>query len=347
MSPSEPSASGPAGRRRKTSEPDTEPEGRSSREGGRRRAGGRRKKESRRLGPLIAIVAGVLVVALIALGVVLYLNAGEGGGEGQAAPQTRPAVYRVVDAGSMNEVLATREADSRPLNENELFGDRNAEISSQSIDFTLGESVLAEDCAAAVWGEPAKAALAEADCTQAGRATYVSDTYFGVVAVFNLADVEGSRAVAAALAEPEGEGAQDPGFVLSPSGAEPFDRLGSGYSASDAIVSGHYLVLVWVQPTDSESVEDRVSLSGPLVALANFRDPLYRRMVQLEGTTGGTEGTTEGTEGTGTEGTGTDGTGTGTEDTGTGGEGVNGVEGTGTTGTEGTGTELPGTGTTG
>ncbi|MFC9089659.1 hypothetical protein [Nocardiopsis dassonvillei] len=347
MSPSEPSASGPAGRRRKTSEPDTEPEGRSSREGGRRRAGGRRKKESRRLGPLIAIVAGVLVVALIALGVVLYLNAGEGGGEGQAAPQTRPAVYRVVDAGSMNEVLATREADSRPLNENELFGDRNAEISSQSIDFTLGESVLAEDCAAAVWGEPAKAALAEADCTQAGRATYVSDTYFGVVAVFNLADVEGSRAVAAALAEPEGEGAQDPGFVLSPSGAEPFDRLGSGYSASDAIVSGHYLVLVWVQPTDSESVEDRVSLSGPLVALANFRDPLYRRMVQQEGTTGGTEGTTEGTEGTGTEGTGTDGTGTGTEDTGTGGEGVNGVEGTGTTGTEGTGTELPGTGTTG
>ncbi|MFE1400699.1 hypothetical protein ACFW53_22430 [Nocardiopsis dassonvillei] len=350
MSPSEPSASGPAGRRRKTSEPDTEPEGRSSREGGRRRAGGRRKKESRRLGPLIAIVAGVLVVALIALGVVLYLNAEEGGGEGQAAPQTRPAVYRVVDAGSMNEVLATREADSRPLNENELFGDRNAEISSQSIDFTLGESVLAEDCAAAVWGEPVKTALAEADCTQAGRATYVSDTYFGVVAVFNLADVEGSRAVAAALAEPEGEGAQDPGFVLSPSGAEPFDRLGSGYSASDAVVSGHYLVLVWVQPTDSESVEDRVSLSGPLVALANFRDPLYRRMVQQEGTTGGgTEGTTEGTEGTGTdgtEGTGTDGTGTGTEGLGTDGTGT-GVEGESVTGNEGTGTELPGTTGTG
>ncbi|PDP86251.1 hypothetical protein CQJ94_17795 [Glycomyces fuscus] len=287
-------------------------------------------------------MAGVLVVALVALGVVLYLGGGEEGGEGQAAPQTRPAVYRVIDAGSMNEVLATREADSRPFNENELFGDRNAEISSQSIDFTLRDSALAEDCAAAVWGEPAKAALAEADCTQVGRATYVSDGYFGVAAVFNLADVEGSRAVAAALAEPEEEGGEDPGFVLSPSGAEPFDRLGSGYSASDAVVSGHYLVLVWVQPTESESVEDRVSLSGPLVALSNFRDPLYRRMVQQEGTTGGgTEGTestgTEGTEGTGTGGTGTEGTdGTGTEGTGT--EG---------TGTEGTGTGLPGTGTTG
>lgn len=342
MSPSEPSASGPAGRRRKSSEPDTEPEGRSSREGGRRRAGGRRKKESRRLGPLIGIVAGVLVVALVALGAVLYLNGGDEGGEGQAAPRTRPAVYRVIDAGSMNEVLATREADSRPLNENELFGDRNAEISSQSIDFTLRDSDLSEDCSAAVWGDPAASALAEADCTQAGRATYVSDTYFGVVAVFNLADVEGSRAVAAALTEPEEEGGQDPGFVLSPSGAEPFDRLGSGYSASDAVVSGHYLVLVWVQPTESESVEDRVSLSGPLVALSNFRDPLYRRVVQQEGTTGGG---TEGTEGTGTGGTGTEGTGTegtGTEGTGTG----TGTEGTGT-GTEGTGTELPGTTGTG
>jgi hypothetical protein len=289
-------------------------------------------------------VAAVLAVALVALGVVLYLGRGGEGGEGQAAPQTRPAVYRVIDAGNMNEVLATREADSRPLNENELFGGRNAEISSQSIDFTLRDSTLAEDCAAAVWGEPAKAALAEADCTQVGRATYVSDSYFGVAAVFNLADAEGSRAVAAALAEPEGEGGEDPGFVLSPSGAEPFDRLGRGYSASDAVVSGHYLVLVWVQPTESDSVEDRVSLSGPLVALSNFRDPLYRRMVQLEGTTGGgSEGTestgTEGTEGEGTGGTGTEGMdGTGTEGAGTGTEG---------TGTEGVGTEQPGTTGTG
>ncbi|WP_017573549.1 hypothetical protein [Nocardiopsis halotolerans] len=357
MSPSESPAPGPEGRRRKNSESDAASEGRSSRTGGRRRAGGRRKKEAKRRGPLIAVVAGALVVALVALGVVLYMELGQGGDGEQAAPRTRPAVYVVRDTGSMNEVLVTRETDSRPLNEGELFGDNNTEISSQSIDFTLRDSNLTEDCSAAVWGEPIRSALTEADCTQAGRATYLSDTYFGVVAVFNLADVEGSRAVAASMAAPEGaegeaeaaEAGQGPGFVLSPSGAEPFDRMGSGYSASDAIVSGHYLVVVWVQPTDSESVDDRVSLSAPLVALANFRDPLYRRMVQFDTSDGGTEGTTGdgtgqgGTGTTGTDGTGTtgDGTGTGTTGEGAGTGTTGGGTGTGTTGGAGT------TGTTG
>lgn len=301
------------------------------------------------------MVAGVVVIALGVLGTVLYLRLGEDDGAGQAAQQTRPVVYRVIDTGRMNDVLATREGDSRVLNEGELFESRNAEISSQEIDFALRDADLSEDCSAAVWGEQIQAALADADCTQAARATYVSETYFGVTAVFNLADVEGSRAVAAAMTPPEG-GAQDgeaaeestaadgTGFVLPPSGADPFDRLGEGYSASDAIVSGHYLVVVWVQPTGSDSVEERVSLSGPLVALANVRDPLYRRMVQLDdGSTGtgdegaeegtpdgtqdgtvedpaGTEGTVEDPAGTGTEGTdgtvedpaGTDGIGTGT-----------------------------------
>lgn len=270
------------------------------------------------------MVAGVAVVALAVLGTVLYLGLGEDDGAGQAAQETRPVMYRVIDTGRMNDVLATREADSRALNAGELFESRNAEISSQEIDFALRDADLSEDCSTAVWGEQVQAALAEADCTQAGRATYVSDTYFGVTAVFNLADVEGSRAVAAAMNPPEeaaGDGedgaeSAGAGFVLPPSGADPFDRLGEGYSASDAIVSGHYLVVVWVQPTGSDSVDERVSLSGPLVALANFRDPLYRRMVQLDGDgtgtdTGTQEGTVEdpaGTEGVVEDPAGTDGT---------------------------------------
>ncbi|WP_304455782.1 hypothetical protein [Nocardiopsis sp. YSL2] len=373
MSPSEPPASGSVGRRRRSSEPGDVPAGRprrgqadasaaaeddgqSRRTGGRRRAGGRRKKEARRGRPLLFALAGVLVVALIGVGVVFYLRSGSEEG-GSSPVRTRPAAYQVVDSGNMNTVLATREADSRVLNEGELFERRNTEISSQSLEFALRDSDLTEDCSQAVWGQDARDALAAADCVQAGRATYVSDTYFGVAAVFNLGDVEGSRAVAAAMAEPEdaagGEGedaeaAPETGFVVPPSGEEPFNRLGEGYSAADAIISGHYLVVVWVQPTGSESVEDRVSLSSPLVALANFRDPLYRRMVDLRGdeSAEGTDGTTEGAvpDGTGTtegttggtvpEGT-TDGTGTGTGTTdGTGTTEGTVPDGTGTTGTE-------------
>lgn len=279
------------------------------------------------------------MVALIALGVVLFVQLSGDEGEQAAAQESRPVVYKVRDAGNMNEVLASREVDSRPLNEGELFERRNAEISSQSIDFTLAESELTDDCAGAVWGEVLTQALADADCTQAGRATYVSDNFFGVATVFNLADVEGSRAVAQALDLPaleegqEPEDVVDPGFVMAPSGAEPFDRLGAGYSAADAIVSGHYLVVVWVQPADSESVEERVTLSTPLVALANFRDPLFRRMIEYTDDTESGEGTgTEETEGTGEAGTGEIGTGdTGTGEIGTepGTEGLPGEEGTG------------------
>ncbi|GHC88125.1 hypothetical protein GCM10007079_32840 [Nocardiopsis terrae] len=312
------------------------PQAGEGRAGGRRRGGGRRKKEPKRFGRMLPLLVGALVVALIALGTVLYFQLSGEDAEEQVAQETRPALYRVQDSGdtsNVNEVLASREADSRPLNEGELFERHNAEISGQSIDFTLRDSDLTEDCSAAVWGALARQALADADCSQAGRATYLSDGYFGVVGVFNLADIEGSRAVADALNLPEAEeGAEeeeaaepveDPGFVLPPSGESPFDRLGAGYSSADAIVTGHYLVVVWVQPTDSESVEERVSLATPLVTLANFRDPFFRRIGEL----GGGSQTDEGTDGTDTEGTtGTDGTGT---------EGTTGTDGTGTEGTAG------------
>lgn len=311
MSPSEPPTPGRPGRRRKNSEPAELPaaadhsaqdraQDSADRAGGRRRGGGRRKKESRRFGRTLTLLIGALVVALIALGTVLFFDLTGGDGEQQAAQEARPALYRIQDSrdSNMNVVLSSREDDTRPLNEGELFERHNSEISGQSLDFTLRDSDLTEDCSAAVWGEGLQQALADADCTQAGRATYLSDDdVFGVVTVFNLADIEDSRAVARAMALPETEEDEepvDPGFVLPPSGNDPFDRLGSGYSAADAIITGHYLVVVWVQPADSASVEERVSLVAPLVTLANFRNPFFRRISEVGG--GEATGTDEGTE---------------------------------------------------
>lgn len=299
MSPSEPPESG-AGHRRKSTESDDTSVAQPSRAGGRRRPGGRRKKEPKRFGKTLTLLIGALVVALLTLGAVLYVQGTEEDGADQAAPQTRPALYQIRPSGSeMTEVLGSHEKDSRPLNEGELFERNNEEISSQDIDFTLRDSDLTEDCSEAMWGDTAQQALADAECTQAGRATYVADDYFGVAAVFNLADTEASQHVAETLILPETdeeeeeeEAPEDPGFLLAPSGEAPFDRLGTGYSAADAVVSGHYLVIVWVQREDSESVEERATLSSPLVALANFRNPLYRRLVELGGGEENTEDTT-------------------------------------------------------
>ncbi|GAA1071355.1 hypothetical protein GCM10009642_00630 [Nocardiopsis metallicus] len=314
MSPSEPPTPGRPGRRRKNSEPaelpaaaDQSAPGRADnsadRAGGRRKGGGRRKKEPRRFGRMLTLLVGALVVALVALGTVLFFDL-TGDDEQQTAQETRPALYRIQDSrdSNMNVVLSSREDDTRPLNEGELFERHNSEISGQSLDFTLRDSDLTEDCSAAVWGDGLQQALTDADCTQAGRATYVSDDdIFGVVTVFNLADIEGSRAVAQAMELPETEEDEepvDPGFVLPPSGNDPFDRLGAGYSAADAIITGHYLVVVWVQPADSESVEERVSLVAPLVTLANFRNPFFRRIGEVGGGegTGTEEGAGDGTE---------------------------------------------------
>ncbi|MFI6576515.1 hypothetical protein ACIBFB_11985 [Nocardiopsis sp. NPDC050513] len=322
-------ASGTTANRTRDGDPDGAPDGPSTRSGGRRRGGGRRKREPRRRGPLLLVVLAVVVaLALVGVGAVLFLRSSDDGGGGAAPVQTRPAAYTVRDIGdgsSVNEVLASREDDSLPLNESELFEGRNAEIANadETIVFTLRDSDLAEDCSTAVWGQDLADAVADAGCTQVGRAAYVSETYFAVTAVFNLADVEASRTLAATMVDPEDAaegGAADNaavrGFVLAPSGADPFDRLGEGYSASDAIVSGHYLIVVWVQPTASASVDDRVSLAGPLVALANVNDPLLRRVGWVRD--GSTDEGTDTTGTTGTDTTGTDTTGTaGTDTTGT------------------------------
>ncbi|MFD0776369.1 hypothetical protein ACFQZ2_20745 [Streptomonospora algeriensis] len=230
---------------------------------------------------MLPLLLGALGVAVVALVVVLVLQFATGGAEAPENPV--PAAFQIHDSGS--EVLATRETDSRPLNKSELFGGDAEQIDSKSqgITFQLQTSSLSKDCASAVWGTGVRTALADADCTQAARAGYTSEDYVGAAAMFNLRDTEAAQAVATALQPPKNPEADPSGFIAVPAaGEDPFSRLGAGYSAAEATVSGHYLSVVWVQPIDSKDPAERVSLVSPLIALNNFRDPLYSREVQLE-----------------------------------------------------------------
>ncbi|WP_052810051.1 hypothetical protein [Streptomonospora alba] len=274
--------SGVPGRRRKPDEADSieglgAPSAR--RKGARRRSKGARAKAPG--GRLLRLLLGALGVAVVALVVVLVLQFATGGVDAPENPV--PSAYETHDSGS--EVLATRENDSRPLNKRELFGGDAEQIdsSSQGITFDLQTSSLSKDCASAVWGEGVRTALTEADCTQAARAGYTSDGYVGAAVMFNLRDAEAAQSVATALQPPKDPDAEPSGFITVPKAEEdPFSRLGGGYSAAEATVSGHYLSVVWVQPLDAEDPAERTSLVSPLIALNNFRDPLYSREVQLE-----------------------------------------------------------------
>ncbi|WP_233515368.1 hypothetical protein [Marinitenerispora sediminis] len=289
-----------------------------------------------RRGKLLPILLGALGVAVVALVVVLVIQFTSGGGTEQAVPNS----YRVYTSGETTEVLGDREIDPRPLAEQEVFERGNDEIDSQGMTFTLAAQALTDDCAQAVWGERVVQALQEADCSQVARAGYTSEDHVGVAAILKLRDTEAARAVAQAL-EPAGEEDPDGGFLLPPSEEEPFDRLGAGYSAAEATVNGHYLVVTWTQSLSSTSPEQRENLSAPLIALGNFDFPLFRRLLEHEDAAGtGTEGTTGTDPGTTDPGTttGTDAT-TGV-DGGTG-TGVTDGTGTGTTDGTGTGTGLP------
>ncbi|WP_026119965.1 hypothetical protein [Nocardiopsis potens] len=327
MSSSDSSGAAPrkGGRRRKTDEAEGSPAP------GRRSAGSRRRPDrsgtedggKKKRGKALPILLGALGLAVVALAVVLVLQFTSSGP--QAPADARPSSYTIVyESERMSEVLADQEVDSRPLAEGEMFERDNEEIESQGITFTLKAKSLEDDCSAAVWGDEAAAALSDAGCTQAARAAYDSEDYVGVAALFNLRDAEAAQAVAEALEQPKSLEDKGPGFIANPGGEDPLTRLGTGYSRAEASVNGHYLMVAWAQDKSSEDPAEHQDLTSPLIALNSFKDPLYRRLGEVESNMefqGGGQTGTEGGAGTGAgTGTGTDtgaGAGTGT-DTGTG-----------------------------
>src|SRR5690606_12327459 len=238
VSSTESPVSGAPGRRRKP--PASTPQERSGRSRGtRRRRGGRRA--TRRF-PLVPVLVGVLVVAVIALAVVVVMRF-----TGPGTPETvqaMPSRYQVYEAGQANELLADRDDDPRPFTEHDFFPEGDTDISSRELTFTLQAQDISENCTEAVWGPRALAAVESADCSQVVRAGYVSDEHIGVAAVFKLRDVEAARTLAEGLAPAEEDTAEEAegGFLVPPASQEPFNLLGSGYSSAEATVNGHYLV---------------------------------------------------------------------------------------------------------
>ncbi|MFW5417444.1 hypothetical protein J0910_12605 [Nocardiopsis sp. CNT-189] len=312
MSSSDSSGAAPrkGGRRRKTDEAEGSPAP------GRRSAGSRRRPErggaedgGKKRGKALPILLGALGLAVAALAVVLVLQFTSSGPE--APEDARPSSYTIVyESERMSEVLSDQEVDSRPLAEGEMFERDNKEIESQGITFALKATSLEDDCSAAVWGDEAAAALSDAGCTQAARAAYDSEDYVGVAALFNLRDAEAAQAVAEALEQPKSPEDKGPGFIANPGGEDPLTRLGTGYSRAEASVNGHYLMVVWAQDKSSEDPTEHQDLTSPLIALNSFKDPLYRRLGEVESNMefqGGGQTGTEGGAGAGA------GAGTGTE----------------------------------
>jgi hypothetical protein len=138
--------------------------------------------------------------------------------------------------------IGSRALDPVPLTLAELFP---AQFSGGGTSYVKTVQKAKTRCAAALMGSQLIAAVGQADCTQAMRASYLSADHklMGTIGVLNL--------VTTAAAEKAGKAAGPAEFIAQlPAATGPTKNLTKGTGFEAAEVKGHYLVLGWVEFAD-------------------------------------------------------------------------------------------------
>ncbi|HEV7825825.1 MAG TPA: hypothetical protein VGP02_13055 [Mycobacteriales bacterium] len=185
-------------------------------------------RQERRVGLVIAIVAGVLLL-LCGGGTAAVLALGA------AASDDQTAVYdQSVD-------ISDRTGDPKPLTTAEVFPGKTLTANDRAYKVLTAENLTA--CATGAHGRTV-AAVTHAGCTQVVRATVVdpSGKYVATVGLVNLKDAAAADAVRASAAAPN-EGSFTPFKVAGTAAAEFGDE--AGFISSGA-ARGHYYAYVVV-----------------------------------------------------------------------------------------------------
>jgi hypothetical protein len=141
--------------------------------------------------------------------------------------------------------IGSRKTDPVPLTAAELFP---ASVSDAGTVYTRAIKARSTNCHAALIGSALQAAVRHAGCKQAVRATYLSKSakVMGTIGVFSLKDF--------ALATKAAGKAGHAEFVAQLAAkAGPAKSIGQGTGLEEAIVKGHYLVLVWAENTNLQA----------------------------------------------------------------------------------------------
>jgi hypothetical protein len=138
--------------------------------------------------------------------------------------------------------IGSRKTDPVPLTAAELYP---ASVSSQGSLYSRAKQVKGKNCRAAIIGGALRAAVRLGACTQTLRATYLSKTakVMGTIGVFNLKNFAAASKAAGKAGHAE--------FVAQLAAKRgPAKAIGQGTGLEEAIVKGHYLVLVWAETTN-------------------------------------------------------------------------------------------------
>ncbi|HXS63676.1 MAG TPA: hypothetical protein VN767_12570 [Streptosporangiaceae bacterium] len=226
---------------------------RSRSSGGRRAAGSGRagraqsKSKSKRQPVVLAIGTAVVIIAAVAA-VLVVTSLGKQNSPSKSRaiskPHPKAAPTPTPPPGKWG-FIGTRGTDDAPLTLHELFP---ASFLTNGVYFHATKIQPGRNCRTALIGASLQAAVHKADCTQDMRASYVArlDNAMATIGVFNL-DSAAAASKAALKTGPSEFVAQLP----SKNGVT--SKLGQGTGLEEAVVKGHYLVLVWAEKIDLTS----------------------------------------------------------------------------------------------
>jgi hypothetical protein len=191
----------------------------------------------------LAIGAAAAII-VVGAGILVALSS-NGGSPGKAPkPGGTPTPVHssnLAPAGPW-KYIGTRKTDPVALTTAEMYP---ASFANGSTVYTRVRTNKAQNCHAALIGSSLEAAVHAAGCNQSLRATYVSRSagVMATIGVFNLKTA--ARASTAATK------AGHYNFVAQlQSKTGPAHSIGQGTGIEEALVKGHYLVLVWAEATD-------------------------------------------------------------------------------------------------
>jgi hypothetical protein len=208
--------------------------GRSARAGA-----GRSRSRSRHLPVWLAIGGAVVIVAAVVVVLVATSvgNPPASAGKSTNAPHKTNATP-TPPAGKW-EYIGSRVTDPTPLSLRELFP---ASFVTGGVYYHVTITRRGHDCHTALIGGALQAAVRKANCTQDLRASYVSriENAMATIGVFNLADATGAASAALHAGR-----SQFVAQLAAKNGVT--SKIGQGTGIEEALVKGHYLVLVYAE----------------------------------------------------------------------------------------------------
>ncbi len=217
---------------------------------------------------IVAAVAAFLVTSVPGASAPTSSGPAFRGSTQAAKPKTQARLSPQVPAGPW-KYISSRSTDQVPLTTAELYPQS---FNSGRTGYSRAVVAASAHCQGGLIGSGLQAAVRKAGCSQAVRATYLSRgiKVMATIGVFNLASF--TKATTAAKAAGKSQ------FVGQlPAKSGPTTKIGEGTGLEEAVVKGHYLVLVWA---------DFFNLRAPKKAaqrteLENFMTQLIRHTVNV------------------------------------------------------------------